>query len=966
MKKPAWLCARVVVVAIFATLPSLGCRQLARYQSAADAGLGDGPRDDQDVRHDTGPDSNTTAPALQWAHTAQAAQEIELVGVGYDNQGNAYIAGTLAGRANFAGQSLQAQSTHDGFVVRLEPGGGTQIAMLGGTGVDLRLSRVAVRSDGRVAVAGIARGSGSVRGMAFDAKTDVAFVMVLKAGISAGKPSWVKAELIASVLCPTDGAPAQLSALAIDTGGVYLAGVVEGAAPLLGWSGSTRRAFVIGYDTSLGTPWQLFFGANNAAQAGLTTATALALADTSIYVAGSFVGTATYPAVLSTGTIDVDSFSSVGHRDGYLARIDKTTPSQAWKLYRLESGTALTDEVVPLALAWDVGNKAIHVAGRRRGPLSLSGNLWTSDAASNLFLVALDPAIGPYQTLAGWQGRAKDYDAPLALASTTMARLALSTRLDGSALPTSPTDDVIRLDLTLQAGMPTYRLESHLPLGGAGVASPSSVAIDASGRAIVVGSLTGQAVLGPATSPPDTPPTVFVAADRVLGIEPPIDWASISQPEATVRATCGTSDAQGNVYVGGTFSGRVDFDPQHQDGKSVRAAQGADDAFIVSYDASGKFRWVRTLSGTSATSVDALVSEPNGDVFAVGTYISELTLDSGETTSTAASYDLFILRLRGDSTLRWLRSYDSSDADLASEHVATALYAPADARLTLVGARSTVSDANVMIVRFPVSIDELGPPSATFFGGPEEDRATGGALLSDGSLVVGGFVTTSVGQEIALGSQSKSGAGGRDAFLTRHDASTGVTLTAELYGGGGHEEIIDLASDGLRLAVVGTYDKPFSFGKTLLSASGNAGPRAFVSVVDGENLTPAWAKAIRCSGALGGLRGAIDDKGELRLAASYRGDLELSSNPKVASPGADAGFWISGLTTAEGHLLWQMNNSLRAPVMTLADLWIVPNGGLGVAGSFEGSMTFPPPTPPRPPLASVAQPSSLAATFGAP
>lgn len=937
---------RVSAALLLLAWAGVGCRQVAGYTTVEppDGGLGD--RGSKDGSRD-GLVGNP--PPLRWAQTLQAAQDIELAGVAYDDKGNGYVAGTFAGKSNFAGASLVAQGSHDGFLARLLPSGALGGSVtFGAFGVDLRLTHLAAYTDKLIAISGVVRGKGTVLGMPIDAPKETVFVALLSAD------NFPKIAFTSFTLCETDGAPADVSALVLDDKGIFLAGVVEGSAKFLAPMPAGRRAFVVAYEPDFTTRWRMLFGGDAAATKDLTTATALALGPNYVYVAGSFGG----QADLTRHDGGSDSFNATGRLDGYVARIPLTTPT-GWELVNLKSSAGSSDGVYPQALAYDSDNKAVHVAGRRNGALVVSGSsVSPATLGDGLFIVALDTENGPYNYLGAWQGEAKAYPAPLALAANKN-RLALATRLQGSTLPGSPVEDVIRLDLTFTNG--SYAAAGHLPLMGSGEALPSSVALDQSGRALVAGRITGAAQLaGESTADPQG--TVFVAADQDLGVAPPVTWASFARPEASVQTTCGISDAQGNIYLGGSFSGRVDFDPTRSNAAARRAAQGTPDAFVVSYDQQGQFRWLRTLHSTSPTLVKALTLDGNGDLFVVGTFIGPLVLDTGLATSpdaTAPSNDLFVLRAHADDGAEvWLANYDSGSdlAGAANEDVIAAVYDPGAMRLTLVGSRTKGGPADLLIVRFQPTKDELGTGSPFPFGGggPAEDRPMAAALLADGSLLVGGYVTTSAGTVVDLGKGARAGTGGRDAFLTHHDLGKGTTTTVTLYGGPGNEEIVDLAATDQGIAIVGTYDGDLTLGAKALPRAPGAGVQGFVAMVDIGG-KPSWAKPLAGEKALGALRVAIDASGELRLVAHHEGKFRFDTGKGL--PGAGAGLWI-GAVGADGRLRWHMG--WEAPALTLAGAWLNVKSELVVVGSFDSPLSLP---APGPALQSDAQPSGFVAVF---
>jgi DNA primase len=68
-----------------------------------------------------------------------------------------------------------------------------------------------------------------------------------------------------------------------------------------------------------------------------------------------------------------------------------------------------------------------------------------------------------------------------------------------------------------------------------------------------------------------------------------------------------TLDSSANIYIGGSFSGTVDFDPGN-DVANLTSGGGAD-AFVSKLDASGSFLWAKSFGGTGSVSVQSLAAE---------------------------------------------------------------------------------------------------------------------------------------------------------------------------------------------------------------------------------------------------------------------------------------------------------------------------------------------------------------------
>jgi hypothetical protein len=75
-------------------------------------------------------------------------------------------------------------------------------------------------------------------------------------------------------------------------------------------------------------------------------------------------------------------------------------------------------------------------------------------------------------------------------------------------------------------------------------------------------------------------------------------------------------DAAGAVYLAGSFTGTVDFDPGA--GVANRTSAGGSDAFVVKLDTNGNFQWAVTAGGTGDDSAGAIAVDGLGDLYVAG------------------------------------------------------------------------------------------------------------------------------------------------------------------------------------------------------------------------------------------------------------------------------------------------------------------------------------------------------------
>jgi len=138
-------------------------------------------------------------------------------------------------------------------------------------------------------------------------------------------------------------------------------------------------------------------------------------------------------------------------------------------------------------------------------------------------------------------------------------------------------------------------------------AKPTSVAVDGTGKVVVVGSFTGTVDFNPGSSTYNlssggakkTPATAAFVLK--LGTAGDFAWARsfvgtgpASSPGRSEASNVAV-DAVGNVYTTGLFYGTVDFNP----GSGVSTLSSPRGVFVSKLTADGSFTWARAISGGS-------------------------------------------------------------------------------------------------------------------------------------------------------------------------------------------------------------------------------------------------------------------------------------------------------------------------------------------------------------------------------
>lgn len=117
-------------------------------------------------------------------------------------------------------------------------------------------------------------------------------------------------------------------------------------------------------------------------------------------------------------------------------------------------------------------------------------------------------------------------------------------------------------------------------------------------------------------------------------------------------------DKDGNILVTGTFIGNISFGP----GLVLNANGGSLDIFICKYDNNGNFLWATNVGGPLGDEVYDLAVDNSNNVIITGQYkgnanfVSTTATSTLDTTGIEYSFDIFVLKLADNGTLKWLKT----------------------------------------------------------------------------------------------------------------------------------------------------------------------------------------------------------------------------------------------------------------------------------------------------------------------
>jgi hypothetical protein len=124
-------------------------------------------------------------------------------------------------------------------------------------------------------------------------------------------------------------------------------------------------------------------------------------------------------------------------------------------------------------------------------------------------------------------------------------------------------------------------------------------------------------------------------------------------------------DPFGNIYTSGRFGGTADFDPGT--GTFNVTVQGNIDGFVQKLTPAGNFIWARTYGGASSSVIenDAIFADRAGDVYCGGLYSGTIDFDPGPGANIInGNFDMYVQKLDSAGNFNWARVCGNINTDI--------------------------------------------------------------------------------------------------------------------------------------------------------------------------------------------------------------------------------------------------------------------------------------------------------------
>ncbi len=385
-----------------------------------------------------------------------------------------------------------------------------------------------------------------------------------------------------------------------------------------------------------------------------------------------------------------------------------------------------------------------------------------------------------------------------------------------------------------------------------------------------------------------------------------------------------TVDPQGNIFVGSSTRGTIDF------GGGLLTADESDIAF-ARFDGTGKHLYSVLYGGTGNQFVTGMASNGGGNIYAAGQMRGTLSFgDAGTVTANAdGAFDSYMVRFRPDNTIS---SVDHITGP--GEQAAFGLAADPSSGAAVIGRNAgqlqavaqTVDKAG-SIDSFVVRLQATSINWARGIPGTANGEAHGVTYEPDGRILVSGFFSG----QITIAGKTFTSAGNSDAFVARFDAN-GNAVDAMSFGGAADDQAWVIVSDTANgnILVGGEFAASFSVaGKTLTSKGGRD---IFVVRLD-KSLSPIDVKSY---GGVADERAMVlttNPDGSFIVGGVTAGDVDFGGGNLASGGGLDA--YLVKIDGKGQHVWSKRFGGPGDQTLYWNGLARAPNGDLIVFAAFQ-------------------------------
>lgn len=339
---------------------------------------------------------------------------------------------------------------------------------------------------------------------------------------------------------------------------------------------------------------------------------------------------------------------------------------------------------------------------------------------------------------------------------------------------------------------------------------------DASGNVYVTGHFSGTVNFGNGNVTSAGGSDVFVAKYNATGV---LQWVQKGgSNDSNFEYGYGIAiDGSQNVYIVGSFRGNANF------GGNALTSAGDEDIFVAKYDNAGNIQWASAYGGIYKDFARDIAINSTNDVFVVGNFSSSFSYaGTAITPPFVGTSDAFIAKHSSTGAVSWVKRGGGNYADtgnaVAVDGLGNAYLAGGFADAATFGTTNITATSSYL----DAYIAKFNLSGASQWvvkaGGQVDDEARGLATDASGNIYLTGYYTGTP----FFGTKPLNPFGTKDYFAAKYDNLGALQWVKN--GGSPQEDIgSKIVKNGTKLQVFGTFSSTGFFDKNVIvSSNGNA------------------------------------------------------------------------------------------------------------------------------------------------
>lgn len=279
------------------------------------------------------------------------------------------------------------------------------------------------------------------------------------------------------------------------------------------------------------------------------------------------------------------------------------------------------------------------------------------------------------------------------------------------------------------------------------------------------------------------------------------------------------TDATGNIYATGTFSGsNQDFDIGAGTA-TLTDATGFGDVFILKYSALGQLQWAKSFGGSGADYGNAICLDQSGNVWITGSFAGTVDFNpssgvANQSASGPTDRDIFIAKFDTSGNYLWAGALNSADQTAVAYDI---LFNSSNSQVSVLGRFSGTIDLSpgpLNVTFNSAGADDLflaryntsgGYLNSFTVGGAGSDYGTAAAYDASGNLFITGHFQGTVDFDLGADTAYRVSNGTGDVFVAKYAPSNALLFVHTFGGADVYDVGTSITIDVMGSVVVGGY-----------------------------------------------------------------------------------------------------------------------------------------------------------------